>query len=98
METYPVTRKLLAVLEALPREHQEQLLQVARAWPPPTSGNQGPPDRAALLDSSGRLDQEYLKLARSELQNPPDLATVRSALAEIPGSLTADCIAERDER
>jgi predicted DNA-binding antitoxin AbrB/MazE fold protein len=43
------------------------------------------------------LDVEYLQLAASEADNSISLEQVRAALAKIPGSLTADFIAERDE-
>ncbi len=93
----PLTRQLLDAVKALPQERQEQLLELIRTWAPlPTT--EASTDPANRLRINGRLDQEYLDLARSEVQSPPDLATVRTALAQIPGSLTADCIAERDER
>jgi predicted DNA-binding antitoxin AbrB/MazE fold protein len=43
------------------------------------------------------LDTEYLRLAASEADNSVSLEEVRAALAKIPGSLTADFVAERDE-
>ncbi len=97
MPGQPVTRQLFDTVEALPQERQEQLLELARAWAA-TSTTEVPPNPVTRLLDNGRLDQDYLDLARSEVQSPPDLATVRAALAQIPGSLTADCIAERDER
>ncbi len=98
MEAYAITRRLLAAIKDLSLKRQEQMLELARAWASPTAAEGDPQGPAALLQTSGRLDQDYLDLARSELQSPPDLATVRAALAGIPGSLTVDCIAERDER
>ena len=98
MAAHPVTRKLLAVVKKLPRERQEQLLELAGTWMQLPAAAGSLEDPAAILESTGRLDKEYLKLARAELRNPPDLATLRAALARIPGSLTADCIAERDDR
>ncbi len=98
MAAYSVTRKLFAVVKELPKERQEQLLELARAWMAPPAITISSKDPATLLQSRDRLDKSYLNLARSELQEPPDLATVHAALACIPGSLTADCIAERDDR
>jgi predicted DNA-binding antitoxin AbrB/MazE fold protein len=43
------------------------------------------------------MDTEYLRLAASEADDSISLEAVRAALAKIPGSLTADFIAERDE-
>jgi hypothetical protein len=98
MTPQTVTGKLLAAVRDLPPERQEQLLELVMTWALPLANVDGPPAAASLLHTHGRLDQDYLQLARSELRGPPDLATVRAALAVIPGSLTADCIAERDER
>ena len=98
MTAHAVNRKLLAAVRDLPRERQDQLLELVEAWVLPPAAADRPLPTASLLHASGRLDQDYLTLARSELQSPPELATVRAALAAIPGSLTADCIAERDER
>lgn len=98
MTAHSVAQELLDVVKDLPQERQEQLLELTRAWAPPPIAEDRPPDPVALLHASGRLDQDYLNLARSELRSPPELATVRAALARIPGSLSADCIAERDER
>lgn len=97
MLAQPVTREFLDAVEALPQERQEQLLKLAKAWAV-SSTTEVPPDPVTRLLANGRLDQDYLDLARSEVQSPPDLATVRAALAQIPDSLTADFIAERDER
>jgi hypothetical protein len=44
------------------------------------------------------LDMECLKLCAAEADESISLEAVRDALSKIPGSLTADFIAERDER
>ena len=44
------------------------------------------------------LDVEFLREIASEADDSISLEEVRQAMAKIPGSLTADCIAERDER
>jgi predicted DNA-binding antitoxin AbrB/MazE fold protein len=44
------------------------------------------------------LDLDCLQQAASEADDSISLEAVREALAKIPGSLTADFIAERDER
>jgi predicted DNA-binding antitoxin AbrB/MazE fold protein len=44
------------------------------------------------------LDTEYLADCAPETDEGPCLEEVRAALAKIPGSLTADFIAEREDR
>jgi len=44
------------------------------------------------------LDTEYLAACASETDEGPSLEEVRAALAKIPGSLTEDFIAEREDR
>jgi predicted DNA-binding antitoxin AbrB/MazE fold protein len=44
------------------------------------------------------LDQEFLHFCASEADDSVTLEAVRGALAKIPGSLTPDFVAERDER
>lgn len=44
------------------------------------------------------LDVECLQLCTAEADEHISLEALREALAKIPGSLTADFIAERDER
>jgi predicted DNA-binding antitoxin AbrB/MazE fold protein len=44
------------------------------------------------------LDGECLQLCAAKADESISLETVREALAKIPGSLTADFIAEREER
>ena len=44
------------------------------------------------------LDVECLKECAAEADEHVSLEEVRAALTKIPGSLTADFIAERDER
>ena len=51
------------------------------------------PDRA--IDEL--LDVEYLQACAREADHSITLETVREALSRIPGSLTADFVAERDE-
>lgn len=99
MAAQTVTNKLLSAVRDLPPERQEELLELIGVWASsPTTGERRPGDPIERLHASGRLDQDYLDLARSELRSPPDLVTVRAKLARIPGSLTEECIAERDER
>jgi len=94
-----VTSQLLSTVRDLPPERQKELLELIRIWASAqTTGEHRPQDPVNRLHASGRLDHDYLALARAELRSPPDLATVRAKLARISGSLTEDCIAERDER
>jgi predicted DNA-binding antitoxin AbrB/MazE fold protein len=44
------------------------------------------------------LDAEYLAACAAEADEGVSLEEVRAALAKIPGSLTADFIAEREDR
>jgi predicted DNA-binding antitoxin AbrB/MazE fold protein len=44
------------------------------------------------------LDVEYLRACASEADDSVTLEAVRQALAKFPGSLTADFLAEREER
>ncbi|MEI7685623.1 MAG: hypothetical protein WCL32_11405 [Planctomycetota bacterium] len=44
------------------------------------------------------LDEEYHAQCEAEQSSRVTLAEVRETLASIPGSMTADFIAERDER
>jgi predicted DNA-binding antitoxin AbrB/MazE fold protein len=44
------------------------------------------------------LDSEYLAACAHETDEGPTLEEVRTALAKIPGSLTEDFIAEREDR
>ena len=44
------------------------------------------------------LDLEYMNACRAEADPTVTLAAVREALSKIPGSMTPDFIAERDER
>lgn len=48
--------------------------------------------------SSERLDFAFRAAAQAEADTDVDIAAVRDALAQLPGSLTGDCIAERNER
>lgn len=49
-------------------------------------------------DEESCLDVEYMDICAQEADDSISLASVRQALAKIPGSLTADFAAERDER
>jgi predicted DNA-binding antitoxin AbrB/MazE fold protein len=55
----------------------------------------------ALVEDTGsigeRLDLAYLAAVEAEADAAVDISQVRAALAQIPGSLTKACIAERDE-
>jgi hypothetical protein len=53
---------------------------------------QGPPAEEDWFDT------EYLAACAAEADPGISLEAVRAALAKIPGSMTADFIAERDER
>lgn len=44
------------------------------------------------------LDWEYIRACQAEADPSVSLAAVRQALSKIPGTLTADFNAERDER
>lgn len=44
------------------------------------------------------LDAEYLQACSAEADESVSLEAVRQALSKIPGSLTDDFVAERDER
>ena len=54
-----------------------------------------------LVEDAGptdeRLDRAYLAAVGTEATAAADITEVRAALAQIPGSLTKACIAERDE-
>ena len=58
--------------------------------------------RVTVSDSPGIeedwLDREFMARAAAEVSDPPSLEEVRQRLSKIPGSLTADFIAEREER
>ena len=51
-----------------------------------------------IADEDDWLDRDYIQWAASQVQESVSLDAVREALAKIPGSLTADFIAEREER
>jgi predicted DNA-binding antitoxin AbrB/MazE fold protein len=51
-----------------------------------------------IADEDDWLDRDYIQWAASQVQESVSLEAVREALAKIPGSLTADFIAEREER
>lgn len=44
------------------------------------------------------LDHEYMTACAADADPSTTLEAVREALSKIPGSMTADFIAERDER
>jgi predicted DNA-binding antitoxin AbrB/MazE fold protein len=53
--------------------------------------------RVTIEDEEDWLDTEYMQRCVSEADERVNLEAVRKALAKIPGSLTADFIAERSE-
>jgi predicted DNA-binding antitoxin AbrB/MazE fold protein len=65
-------------------EHQRVVLTLSEAVPPRL-----------------RTDEEYLAAVREQVAKdgpPPGLDEVRRRLAKIPGSMSADVIAEREDR
>jgi predicted DNA-binding antitoxin AbrB/MazE fold protein len=48
--------------------------------------------------SEDLLDQDYLQACRNAADDSISLEAVRATLAKIPGSLTANFIAEREDR
>lgn len=49
-------------------------------------------------DDQSWLDVEFLRMSQSEADDSIALESVRQALAKIPGSMTPDFMAERDDR
>jgi predicted DNA-binding antitoxin AbrB/MazE fold protein len=54
--------------------------------------------RVTLEEEADWLDTAYIEWCAREADDRITLEAVRQALAKIPGSLTADFIAERDDR
>jgi len=54
--------------------------------------------QVSVADEDEWLDRDYIQWAASQVQGTVSLDDVRKALAKIPGSLTADFIAEREDR
>lgn len=54
--------------------------------------------QVTVADEDEWLDRDYIQWAASQVQETVSLDDVRKALAKIPGSLTADFIAEREDR
>jgi predicted DNA-binding antitoxin AbrB/MazE fold protein len=54
--------------------------------------------QVTVTDEGEWLDRDYIQWAASQVQGTVSLDDVRKALAKIPGSLTADFIAEREDR
>jgi predicted DNA-binding antitoxin AbrB/MazE fold protein len=54
--------------------------------------------QVTVTDEDEWLDRDYIQWAASQVQGTVSLDDVRKALAKIPGSLTADFIAEREDR
>jgi predicted DNA-binding antitoxin AbrB/MazE fold protein len=54
--------------------------------------------QVTIVDEEEWLDRDYIQWAASQVQETVSLDAVRKALAKIPGSLTADFIAEREDR
>ncbi len=59
MQTHPVTDELVDVVQDLPLERQQQLLELARTWakpaPPPTLPEDSQGNGAALVERDGLL-------------------------------------------
>jgi predicted DNA-binding antitoxin AbrB/MazE fold protein len=53
--------------------------------------------QVTVTDGDEWLDRDYIQWAASQVQETVSLEAVRKALAKIPGSLTADFIAERED-
>ncbi|MEX0714879.1 MAG: antitoxin family protein [Pirellulales bacterium] len=68
----------------------------------PTDLKEGDKVRVAIEERNGAdesvLDTELIEAVRSEADPAITLEAVRNALASIPGTLTKDFEAERDER
>jgi predicted DNA-binding antitoxin AbrB/MazE fold protein len=54
--------------------------------------------QVSVADEDESLDRDYIEWAASQVQETVSLEAVRKALAKIPGSLTPDFIAEREDR
>ena len=54
--------------------------------------------QVSVADEDEWLDRDYIQWAASQVQGTVSLDDVCKALAKIPGSLTADFIAEREDR
>jgi hypothetical protein len=54
--------------------------------------------QVTVADEDDWLDRDYIQWAANQVQETVSLDAVRKALAKIPGSLTADFIAEREDR
>lgn len=50
------------------------------------------------LEDGNLIDHEFLAYCETQADDSVSLETVRQALAKIPGTLTADIRADRDER
>jgi predicted DNA-binding antitoxin AbrB/MazE fold protein len=51
-----------------------------------------------VADEEEWLDRDYMEWAATQVREDVSLEAVRQALSKIPGSLTADVIAEREDR
>jgi hypothetical protein len=88
----PETQRRLQALAAQAGQSVEEYLQQlveARA-----SGENGVP---SLAGAEAYLDHEFVRGCAAEADESVTLEDVRRALAKIPGSMTGDFIAERDE-
>lgn len=74
---------VLRPLERLDLQDQQQVTVVIAEAPP---------------DSEPWLDVEFLEMSRGEADEGISLESVRQALAKIPGNMTPDFVAERDDR
>jgi predicted DNA-binding antitoxin AbrB/MazE fold protein len=52
----------------------------------------------AQEDDESWLDVEFMRLSQGDADESLTLESVRQSLAKIPGSLTSDFVAERDDR
>ena len=59
---------------------------------------EGLSSRKDAADENVILDLEYIAACRAEADPGVSLADVHEALSKIPGSMTSDFIAERDDR
>lgn len=80
-----------AVAEGMPLE--ELAVALLASIPDPT-----PPKSASSKINPDWIDHEYHAECEADQSPEVSLEEVRAALSQIPGSMTADFISERDER
>lgn len=54
--------------------------------------------QVSVPDEDEWVDRDYIEWAAGQVQETVSVEAVRQALAKIPGSLTADFLAEREDR